>query len=210
MASRLTAATTPTLLPAGLTAFLRRRLIELSGVALMMFAGFLALALLSFDAADPSLNTAAGQAAGNLAGTLGAYIADLMRQTIGVAALVPIAAPLAWGWSLLVHRRLTRPWLRVALLVPALAAGVIAAAALPAPEGGSAVAGMGGIAGATLLGAVSPHAAMIGVDAWLVGVLWRRDDPRPHDPRAGPQRRRMAGHGPRRLVARRPARPRRA
>ncbi len=171
MASRLTAATTPTLLPAGLTAFLRRRLIELSGVALMMFAGFLALALLSFDAADPSLNTAAGQAAGNLAGTLGAYIADLMRQTIGVAALVPIAAPRAWGWSLVVHRRRTRPWLRVALLVPALAAGVIAAAALPAPEGGSAVAGMGGIAGATLLGAVSPHAAMIGVDAWLVGVL---------------------------------------
>ncbi len=171
MASRSTAATTPTLLPAGLTAFLRRRLIEFSGVALMMCAGFLALALLSFDPADPSLNTATGRAAGNLAGTPGAYIADLMRQTIGVAALVLIAAPLAWGWSLVVHRRLTRPWLRVALLVPALAAGVIAAAALPAPEGGSAVAGMGGIAGATLLGAISPYAAMIGVDAWPVGVL---------------------------------------
>ena len=171
MASRSTAATTPTLLPAGLIAFLRRRLIEFSGVALMMCAGFLALALLSFDPADPSLNTATGRAAGNLAGTPGAYIADLMRQTIGVAALVLIAAPLAWGWSLVVHRRLTRPWLRVALLVPALAAGVIAAAALPAPEGGSAVAGMGGIAGATLLGAISPYAAMIGVDAWPVGVL---------------------------------------
>jgi len=171
MASRSTAATSPTLLPAGLTAFLRRRLIEFSGVALMMCAGFLALALLSFDPTDPSLNTATGRAASNLAGTPGAYIADLMRQTIGVAALVLIAAPLAWGWSLVVHRRLTRPWLRVALLVPALAAGVIAAAALPAPEGGSAVAGMGGIAGAALLGAVAPYAAMIGLDAWPVGVL---------------------------------------
>ena len=116
MASRSTAATTPTLLPAGLTAFLRRRLIEFSGVALMMCAGFLALALLSFDPADPSLNTATGRAAGNLAGTPGAYIADLMRQTIGVAALVLIAAPLAWGWSLVVHRRLTRPWLRRGLI----------------------------------------------------------------------------------------------
>ena len=171
MASRSTTATTPRLLPAGLTAFLRRRLIELSGVALMLGAGFLALALLSFDAADPSLNTATGQAASNLAGTPGAYIADLMRQSIGVAALVLIAAPLAWGWSLLAHRRLTRPWLRIALLIPALAAGVIAAAALPAPEGGSAVAGMGGMAGATLLGAVAPYAAMIGIGAWPVGVL---------------------------------------
>ena len=53
MASRSTAATTPTLLPAGLTAFLRRRLIEFSGVALMMCAGFLALGSLRFKIGDP-------------------------------------------------------------------------------------------------------------------------------------------------------------
>ena len=65
MAPRSTATARPALLPPAAEAFLRRRAIELVGLALMGCAGFLALALATFDPADPSLNTATARAAAN-------------------------------------------------------------------------------------------------------------------------------------------------
>ena len=126
MASRTIATAKPALLPPAMVAFLRRRLTELAGLALLAGAGFLVLALGSFDPADPSINTATSRAAVNLAGVPGAYAADLILQLVGAAAVVPILALIAWGWRLVGHRGLTQPWVRLALLVIAL---VVAAAA---------------------------------------------------------------------------------
>ena len=69
-----------------------RRLNELIGFLVFVFAVLLFLALLSYSPLDPSLNTAAtplaGKPAHNWIGVVGAMVADLALQAFGVAAFL--------------------------------------------------------------------------------------------------------------------------
>jgi len=72
-----------------------RRLNELIGFLLFVFAVLLVLALVSYSPLDPSLNTAsnppAGRPAYNWIGVFGAIVSDLALQILGVAVfLVPV------------------------------------------------------------------------------------------------------------------------
>ncbi|MEI9852961.1 MAG: DNA translocase FtsK 4TM domain-containing protein [Sphingomonas sp.] len=69
----------------------------IGGTVLILAMLLLMLALLSYDPQDPSFNTAAGGPARNLAGPLGAWIADLMLALIGwpAAMLVPVGLSVA-------------------------------------------------------------------------------------------------------------------
>jgi S-DNA-T family DNA segregation ATPase FtsK/SpoIIIE len=84
-----------------------RRLNEIIGLTVLVAAGLLLLALATYTPSDPSFNTvgvyAAGRPAHNWAGMVGAYLADAMLQTIGIAAfflpLVLGRLGLCWMWS---------------------------------------------------------------------------------------------------------------
>ena len=79
------------LLPTGAPEFFRRRGLEITGAALAVLGVLLAVAMGTYSADDPSWNNATGRAAENLAGIPGAYAADLVIQTLGLAgALAPI------------------------------------------------------------------------------------------------------------------------
>ncbi len=72
-----------------------RRLNELIGFLVFVFAVLLVLALISYSPLDPSLNTAAtplaGKPAHNWIGVFGALVADLALQVFGLAAfLIPV------------------------------------------------------------------------------------------------------------------------
>ena len=72
-----------------------RRLNELIGFLVFVFAVLLVLALISYSPLDPSLNTAAtplaGRPAHNWIGVFGALVADLALQMFGVSAfLIPV------------------------------------------------------------------------------------------------------------------------
>ncbi|MBV9757670.1 MAG: DNA translocase FtsK 4TM domain-containing protein, partial [Alphaproteobacteria bacterium] len=87
----------------------------------------LALVLLSYSPADPSLDTAAATPPGNLGGPVGAVLADLLLQGFGVAGALPCAAMLAWTWRIASHRGLGSVAVRVLALVgavPALATAI--------------------------------------------------------------------------------------
>ncbi|GIK97921.1 MAG: hypothetical protein BroJett029_21300 [Alphaproteobacteria bacterium] len=138
------------LLPPAAVEFLRRRTIEAGGLALVGLALALVVALLSFDPADPSLNSATGGEVRNLLGRPGAYAADLALQSLGLVSLLLALVPVAWAWRLVRHHRLDRWWLRLALLPAALVAAAIAFAAAPSgtwPLAG----GLGGFVGQLLL-----------------------------------------------------------
>src|SRR4029079_2348774 len=73
---------------------LRRRLRELGGLALLLVATLLALALATWSVHDPSLSNATNAPVRNVLGVSGAIVADLLIQLLGVAALalvLPIA-----------------------------------------------------------------------------------------------------------------------
>jgi DNA segregation ATPase FtsK/SpoIIIE, S-DNA-T family len=130
---------------------LRRRLREICGLALIVLAMLLAVALATWSVQDPSLSHATRAPVRNLLGAPGAVVADVLMQLLGVAAIALVLPVAIWGWRLVTHRPLHRERIRVAIWIVAvlLAAGCIAClphgAAWPLP------AGLGGVIGDALL-----------------------------------------------------------
>ncbi|HTK86036.1 MAG TPA: DNA translocase FtsK 4TM domain-containing protein, partial [Patescibacteria group bacterium] len=125
---------TPSFLPESVHVFLARRVVDLTGSAFLLGGlGFLA-ALASYHHTDPSLNTAqAGTGpVGNWLGVPGAYIADLLLQTLGIGGAVPGVVFMIWGASIL-RRRPVRPlWTRLPAMLLATLLTTVAAASIPA------------------------------------------------------------------------------
>jgi DNA segregation ATPase FtsK/SpoIIIE, S-DNA-T family len=181
-------------LPDALRDGLRRRLRELGGLALIVLAGLLALALATWSVQDPSLSHATNTPARNLFGVPGAIVADLLTQLLGVAALAFILPVAIWGWRLLTHRPLQHERIRLLfwLLGVLLAAGCVAA--LPRSSAWPLPVGLGGVvgdwmlrlpallAGGALTGATRAAIAIAAGGGMLwcftiaAGFGWRRDD----------------------------------
>ncbi|MFM2129257.1 MAG: hypothetical protein RL477_803 [Pseudomonadota bacterium] len=139
-------------LPASVTQFLRRRLVELSGLALLAAGGAGIAALASFSPADPSGNKAVDGPVANLLGPIGATVADASLQSMGIAAVLPALMLLLWGYRVLVGKGVARVWLRLTLLPVALILLAAGAAGFAPPAGWSLRAGLGGFLGQLVLG----------------------------------------------------------
>jgi S-DNA-T family DNA segregation ATPase FtsK/SpoIIIE len=138
---------------------LRRRLHELGGLALILLALMLAIALATWSVRDPSLSHATTAPVRNLLGVAGSTVADLSMQIFGLAALALILPIGLWGWRLTSHRPLVRERIRLAIWVLAIALVAAFAACLPRPASWPLPVGLGGVVGdAVLRGA-----------AWLMG-----------------------------------------
>ncbi len=159
-------------------AFARNVLMRLGGLALIVLAGWLALALSSFSISDPSFNTATPAPVANAAGRAGAAAADLLLQLFGGAAFV-IVPPLAlWGGVALFRGApLETPpvfWRRAALAPAAVLCAAAFAAVLPTPAGWPFAVGPGGVLGEALFGAAAGMPAALGVPvpAWPFATLF--------------------------------------
>src|SRR6476619_1331009 len=103
-----------TFIPEALRDALRRRLRELGGLALIMVATLLALALATWSVQDPSLSHATNAPVRNMLGVSGAIVADLLIQLFGLATIALVLGAGNWGWRLAGHRRRGRERRRVA------------------------------------------------------------------------------------------------
>jgi S-DNA-T family DNA segregation ATPase FtsK/SpoIIIE len=163
--SRTTAARPPA--PSVLRRIFQRRLSECAGIALGLAAACLLVALASYDAHDPSLDTATSRHVTNLAGPLGAIIADLLLQGIGIVSALPGLALLAWAWRIATHRGIRRiTWRLLALLIalPVAAATIAALADIGVDTSITwpTNAGLGGAFGTSLALLVMPAALAAG------------------------------------------------
>jgi len=126
------------MMPETLQAFVARRLMD--GIALVFIAlGALSLiALLSHNPADPSWNTAVSgaQTIHNWGGRLGAWIADFLVQTLGVAGFVLALTSVIWGIRIARRQALRPLWLRTLALVVGTFATAAASAQIPAHDWG--------------------------------------------------------------------------
>jgi S-DNA-T family DNA segregation ATPase FtsK/SpoIIIE len=170
---------------------LRRRLREVTGIALLSLAMMAALALATWSVQDPSLSHATDAPVRNLLGHPGAITADLLMQLLGLGALALLLPIAIWGYRLLGHRPLSREklrmllWLFGAVLAAAFASCMPRSAHWPLP------CGLGGVIGDAVLrlpmvlfgvpmtGANRLAAAIVlGVAALLAfagaaGIIWR-------------------------------------
>ncbi len=135
----------------GWGAFVRRRLAEIAGGALLLFALAYLLSVLTVYESDPSFSRAIDGPTRNLMGPIGAFVGDFALQGLGLAAIVFVLAPAAWGWKLIRDRRLDRWWLKITLLPFAALLAAGACAAIPSSGQWPWIAGMGGFSGRLLL-----------------------------------------------------------
>ncbi len=155
---------------------LKRRLFESLGFALLLSSFLLALALLTYDPRDPSLNTAVDASPHNFLGQNGAVLADLLRQGFGLGAFLIPMVLLGWSLRLLLNRPLKSIWLRGALLPVVLALGSLALSVLDAglPASGMKFGGAVGWALHRLVSSAGLSAAGLPISmaaAAIVGLL---------------------------------------
>src|SRR6185295_11353456 len=138
-------------LPASIRDALVRRLRELMGLGLIMLAGLVAAALMTWSVQDPSLSHATSRAIRNVLGYPGAIGADLLMQILGLGAIMLVLPVAVWGWRMLTHRPFDREALRLGcwILCTVIAAGFASCwphnTAWPLPTG------LGGVVGDALV-----------------------------------------------------------
>jgi len=161
----------PPLLPAALSAAARRWGEIAGGVALIAVSAGVALALLGFEANDPTLNRATGATVENWLGAPGAIVADLLLQTLGVAGAVFVLALLGWGWRIASGRGLPWFWSHLLALPLAALALALAASQLPPVDGWPLNVGQGGLIGDLLAGWMARGAMAIGFPLPQIAVF---------------------------------------
>jgi len=138
------------------------------------------ISLLTWSAADPSLTHATSGPTRNLIGPVGAILADLILQMLGLAGVFALLPPVFWALQMLATRQLHR--LRYRLLFAPTAVLLLAAAAssLPSAAAWPLHHGYGGMLGdlglgvlASLLAHVNPDrsAAAAGLFYFAAGLL---------------------------------------
>ena len=139
-------------IPAALRRFIRHRLFEISGVALLASLAAVGVALATWSVDDPSFNHATDQIAKNYLGYPGSVIADELMQLLGLGVLPLIGIPMAWVVNLLSHERPERPFMAMLAWLTATFLACGAFATLPAPSSWSLAAGLGGNSGDIISG----------------------------------------------------------
>ncbi|MSP48044.1 MAG: DNA translocase FtsK [Alphaproteobacteria bacterium] len=119
-------------LPEGAEVFLKRRSQEVAGTALTLLGLFLAACVLFYVPGDRSFSVAVDRPIAHPLGALGANVADVLVQGLGASGLVLALVVLAWGLRFLLHRPVSRFWLRLTTLPAATLAASVALSLLPA------------------------------------------------------------------------------
>ncbi|BBK34750.1 DNA translocase FtsK [Allostella humosa] len=131
--------------------FLRRRLEETAGVLLFALGLAFLVALVTYDRGDPSFNRAVDAPVRNLMGHSGAYAADLLWQSVGMAALLIPVVLIAWGWRLAAHRLVNHIAFRLIAFFPTLLGLAATLSIMPFPDNWWLQGGWGGFTGGLLL-----------------------------------------------------------
>ena len=135
-------------------AALRRRGVELVGLALMVL-GCAAFAMMwTYNPEDPSIFSATDAQPTNALGILGASLADPLHRALGWAAYgIPVAL-VVWGLRLILHRGEERIVTRLVLTPISIAIAAVFAAAHVPPESWGFGYGIGGLVGDSALASV--------------------------------------------------------
>lgn len=111
--------------PEHVQAFFARRLLDIYAGILTVMGVFTLLALISYSHTDPSWNTAAADHVSNWMGTIGAWVSDILLQTLGAGSVLIGSGFVIWGVRTFRREQFGARGLRTAaLLLSAILASV--------------------------------------------------------------------------------------
>ena len=139
------------LLPPEVWDLIRKRLHQACGFLIICMGLLTLLSIGSYHPADASWNTANGVNQLNWFGYPGAVIADILLQFFGIGSFMAIFSLFTWGGVLMIEGRLSRPLMKLILLIIALALASIALTAVPIRRWFFDLQNIGGIFGSVLL-----------------------------------------------------------
>ncbi|MGH9903804.1 MAG: DNA translocase FtsK 4TM domain-containing protein, partial [Pyrinomonadaceae bacterium] len=144
---------------------------EIVAIALIALGALLLLCLVSYDWTDPSRHTAApGDAVGNWAGVIGAYVSAELFQTIGLAAYLLPVLLLAVAWRRFRTRHIHAPLSRVAGLTTLLLASSALLDLFSVPVPFDSNFRPGGFLGALVAGGLRDGLNTVGASVLLVAL----------------------------------------
>jgi len=89
-----------------INSFVKKRLMELSGIFLIMLGFFLLISILSYSPSDPNFIYKSGaRVIKNLGGFYGSVVSDFLLQSIGVLSFFIILNFLNWGLTLVSNKK---------------------------------------------------------------------------------------------------------
>ncbi|WP_044829741.1 DNA translocase FtsK [Thalassospira sp. HJ] len=151
-------------MPGSLVTLLKRSGLRFCGLGLVLLAMALFVMLIGFHPGDPSFNHATDRTTVfNPLGIVGAYGADVMLRTLGLASALITVLLVGWGLRLIAVKPFRWMWVRFLVLPLALLLVATSAAAIQPGMHWPLTVGLGGFAGDLLLGKLQAGFAMIGV-----------------------------------------------
>ena len=151
----ITGSNSQRLLPASLEARLIGTLGRGLGVVLLLVLAAIWASLVSWSVTDPSLSHATGGPIRNALGAPGAIIADLLLQTLGLAAAIALLPPMIWAFEMTLSERVPALSTRLTFYPLAVLALAGAVSALPTTASWPITHGLGGILGDVIFDALS-------------------------------------------------------
>lgn len=163
------------LLPEAFISFIKANSIRSAGGLLWLAFIALVVALVSFNPADPAFNTATNANPENWLGLPGAYAADILLQTIGVAGLFLGLPLVTWGWRLISLRGVPRFWYHILCLPFFVLLCAATFASINSPDGWPLTTGLGGYLGGVIFSWTNQtifQLAGVFAPLWLLGLLF--------------------------------------
>lgn len=153
------------------TSFFSKRFLELLGLLSAALGVFMLVSIISYDPFDPSANLVTDAHVKNIAGTVGAYIADPIIQCIGLGFVSIVLVMAVWGYKLFRKQGLQRLWLKISLFAVSipLSAGVFRLLDYQVSQAQSwKGVGYGGLIGETLHAHIAPFITVWGYGAVMI------------------------------------------
>lgn len=131
------------------------------GYVMLAACAAAALSLMTWTATDASLMHSSSEPVHNLLGPLGAILADLIVQLLGLSGVFLILPPVFWGLQLITRGSLEQPQIKIIVATIAVLLLACAAAALPISDGWRPTHGFGGLVGDQAMRAASGVLALM-------------------------------------------------
>ena len=132
-------------------AFLKHRSLEGLGTLLIISSLVIGAAVLSYSSGDTSFNTSGRAIPKNILGAEGAFLSDILLQSIGFACFVPILTFFVWGIRCFNKTPPRKILFRIIGLLNASLFYSIALSALPVATSWPLMTSMGGVCGTFVL-----------------------------------------------------------